>query len=71
MLARAIENSGFAAAANRTGEEHTYSFFGANVIVGPRGKLCRALDQVERNREDSQLMQIRGPHSYREIVRMY
>ena len=29
------------------------------------------LDEVRRHREDSQLMQIRQPRSYRQIVRMY
>ena len=71
MFARAIEKSVFVAAANRIGEEHTYNFPGANMIVAPRGGVCRALDQVERNREDTQLMQVGQPHSCREIVRMY
>jgi len=29
------------------------------------------LDEVRKNREETQLMQIRQPRSYRDIVRMY
>lgn len=85
VLARALENSVFVAAANRTGEEYTYSFFGSSLIAGPRGELYSTsaegtegygaaaldLDEVRKNREDTQLMQVRQPRSYREIVRMY
>jgi predicted amidohydrolase len=73
------------AAANRTGEEYTYHFFGGSLIAGPRGEVYSAsdddvegygvatidLDEVRKNREDTQLLQIRQPRSYREIVRMY
>lgn len=85
VFARALENSVFVAAANRIGEEYTYNFFGASIIVGPRGEVCSALDEevegyslatvdldeVRKNREDTQLLQVRQPRSYREIVRMY
>ncbi len=80
-----MENSLFIAAANRIGEEYTYSFFGSSMIVGPRGDIYSLLgediegyglatidlDEVRKNREDSQLLQVRQPRSYREIVRMY
>jgi len=85
VLTRALENSLFVAAANRIGEEYTYNFFGSSLIVGPRGEIYNALDEdregyglatidldeVKKNREDSQLLQVRQPRSYREIVRMY
>jgi predicted amidohydrolase len=73
------------AATNRVGEEYTYEFFGSSLIVGPQGEVYSNLDEgveayglatvdldeVRRNREDTQLLQIRQPRSYREIVRMY
>lgn len=85
VLTRALENSLFVAAANRSGEEYTYSFFGASSIISPRGEVLHAqeeqvegvglatldLDEVRKNREDTQLLQLREPRSYREIVRMY
>ena len=85
VLTRALENSVFVAAANRTGEEVTYRFFGGSLIAGPRGEVYSNsdedvegyglatidLDEVRKNREDTQLLQIRQPRSYREIVRMY
>jgi predicted amidohydrolase len=85
LHARAVENAVFVAAANRVGEEYTYRFFGSSTIVGPDGQVLSSLDedvegygvatmdldQVRRQREDSQLMQIRQPRSYRQIVRMY
>ncbi len=85
VLARAYENSVFLAAANRVGEEYTYSFFGQSMIVGPRGKLyssideeiegyCVAkidLDEVRRYREEFQFLQCRQPQTYRAIVRRY
>lgn len=85
VVTRALENSVFVAAANRTGEEYTYHFFGGSLIAGPRGEVYSAsdedvegygvatidLDEVRKNREDTQLLQIRQPRSYREIVRMY
>jgi predicted amidohydrolase len=85
VFARALENSLFVAAANRVGEEYTYNFFGNSLIVGPRGEPLHSmeeqtegygvatldLDEVRKNREDTQLLQIRQPRSYREIVKMY
>jgi predicted amidohydrolase len=44
-LARAYENACFVAAANRVGEEYTYSFFGSSMIIGPRGALYATLDE--------------------------
>jgi len=85
VFARALENSVFMAAANRVGEEYSYSFCGSSLIVGPRGEVYNTmeqgvegyglatidLDEVRKNREDTQLLQIRQPRSYREIVKMY
>lgn len=42
-LARAYENSMFLVAANRVGEDVTYSFFGDSMIVGPRGQVFATL----------------------------
>ena len=39
LRARAFENAVFVAAANRVGEEPSYTFFGQSTIVGPRGKV--------------------------------
>jgi predicted amidohydrolase len=80
-----LENALFVAAANRIGEEYTYDFFGSSLIVGPQGEVYSAqdegvegygvatidLDEVRKNREETQLLQIRQPRSYREIVKMY
>jgi predicted amidohydrolase len=85
VLARAYENSLFVAAANRVGEEYTYSFFGESMIVGPRGELCASvdeeiegyaiaridLDDVRKYREEFQLLQYRQPQTYRTVVRRY
>ena len=85
VLARALENSLFVAAANRVGEEYTYSFFGDSMVVGPRGELHGSvdqdvegytvaridLDQVRKYREELQLLQYRQPQTYRAIVRRY
>ncbi len=43
VLARAYENSCFIAAANRVGEDVTYSFIGDSMIVGPRGQVFASL----------------------------
>jgi predicted amidohydrolase len=39
VLARAYENALFVSAANRAGDDVTYSFFGDSMIVGPRGQV--------------------------------
>lgn len=43
VAARAYENSVFVAAANRVGEDVTYSFCGDSMIVGPRGQVFASL----------------------------
>lgn len=43
VMARAFENSCFIAAANRVGEDVTYSFIGDSMIVGPRGQMLASL----------------------------
>lgn len=43
VRARAYENSIFVAAANRVGEDVTYSFAGDSTIVGPRGQVYASL----------------------------
>lgn len=43
VLARAYENAMFVAAANRVGDDVTYSFFGDSMIVGPRGQVFASL----------------------------
>ena len=84
-LARAFENSVFVAAANRIGEEPSYSFFGQSMVVGPRGEVYSTmdeanegyalaridLDEVRRLREEYQLFQLRQPMIYRAIIRKY
>jgi predicted amidohydrolase len=83
--ARACENAIYLAAANRIGEEPSYSFGGGSVLVGPRGRRHTALneavegyavatvdlDEVRRVREESQLLQCRQPAAYRSLVRKY
>ncbi len=85
VLARAFENSVFVAAANRVGEEPSYTFFGQSMIVGPRGEVYSSideetegyalaridLDEVRRLREEYQLFQLRQPTTYRALVRRY
>jgi predicted amidohydrolase len=85
VQARALENSLYVVASNRTGEEYSYHFFGDSMVVGPRGE-CYAviddeiegyavatidLDAVRKTREESQLIQCRVPAAYRAIVRKY
>ncbi|MBI5712575.1 MAG: carbon-nitrogen hydrolase family protein [Chloroflexi bacterium] len=43
VMARAFENSCFIAAANRVGEDVTYTFIGDSMIVGPRGQTLASL----------------------------
>ena len=43
VLARAYENALFVAAANRVGDDVTYSFFGDSTIIGPRGQVYATL----------------------------
>jgi predicted amidohydrolase len=46
LQARAYENAVFVAAANRVGEEPSYTFFGQSGIVGPRGKVYASADDA-------------------------
>ena len=85
VLARAYENSLFVVAANRVGEEYTYSFFGDSMVVGPRGEVYASVDQdvegygvaridldsVRKYREELQFLQCRQPQTYRSVVRRY
>ena len=85
LLARAYENGVYVAAANRVGEEPSYTFFGQSGIIGPRGQIHAAvneptegyavarvnLDEVRHQREESQILQCRQPNAYRAIVKKY
>lgn len=53
LVARAFENSLFIAAANRIGDEYTYSFGGESAVVGPRGETYAHVgpDENERPKE--------------------
>ena len=84
-IARACENAVFIAAANRVGEEPSYSFGGESALVGPDGQVHTALDEavegyavatvdlddIRRVREEQQLLQCRQPTAYRALVRKY
>jgi predicted amidohydrolase len=83
--ARALENSLYIVASNRTGEEYSYHFLGDSRVVGPRGETYAFieeeiegyavapidLDLVRKTREELQLMQCRVPSAYRSVVRKY
>jgi omega-amidase len=83
--ARACENAVYITAANRIGDEPSYSFGGESMLVGPRGQVHTALDEavegyavatidldeVRRVREEVQLLQCRQPAAYRSLVRKY
>lgn len=85
LQARAYENAVFVAAANRVGEEPSYTFFGQSGIVGPRGKVYASadeategyvvatidLDEVRQVREETQVLQCRQPSAYRAVVKRY
>ena len=84
-VARACENAVYVAAANRVGEEPSYSFGGESALVSPRGQICTVLDEsvegyavatvdldeIRQVREESQLLQCRQPAAYRSLVRKY
>jgi len=57
-FARAYENSAFVVAANRSGEEYTYSFFGSSLIVGPRGEVLATVESSEEQKESYQVVKI-------------
>ncbi|RLC67172.1 MAG: carbon-nitrogen hydrolase family protein [Chloroflexi bacterium] len=85
LQARAYENAVFVAAANRVGEEPSYTFFGQSSIIGPRGKVYARvdepsegyavahidLDEVRQYREETQILQCRQPATYRAVVKKY
>jgi len=85
LLARAYENDVFIAAANRIGEEPSYTFAGQSAVLAPSGTLLAAmeepeegyvvvrldLDEIRRRREESQIILARQPGAYRAIVRKY
>ncbi len=85
LLSRAYENNCFVAAANRIGQDATYSFFGESMIISPRGQVYATVDQevegyavaridldeVRKYREEFQMFQGRQPSAYRAIVRAY
>jgi predicted amidohydrolase len=85
LLARAYENAVFVAAANRVGEEPSYTFFGQSSIIGPRGEVYASvdelsegyavarvdLDEVRQHREETQILQCRQPSAYRAVVKKY
>lgn len=85
LRARAYENTVFVAAANRVGEEPSYTFFGQSCVMGPRAKVHASvddpvegyavatinLDAVRTQREETQILQCRQPAAYRSIVRKY
>lgn len=85
LVARAYENDTFIAAANRVGEEPSYTFAGQSAVLSPSGEVLAALeepeegyivvrldlDEVRHRREESQIMLARQPNSYRPIVRKY
>jgi predicted amidohydrolase len=84
-MARACENAAYIAAANRVGQEPSYSFGGESILVGPRGQVHTALeeavegyavatvelDEVRKVREEHQILQCRQPAAYRALVRKY
>jgi predicted amidohydrolase len=85
LRARALENAVFVAAANRVGEEPSYTFFGQSAIVDPYGQFYAHveeptegyavatldLDRMRRRRDETQLLQCRHPSTYRDVSRKY
>jgi predicted amidohydrolase len=85
LRARAFENAVYVAAANRVGEEPSYTFFGQSAILGPQGRTYAVaeepvegyavaridLDLVRQQREETQILQCRQPPSYRAVVKRY
>ena len=79
-VARACENAVYIAAANRVGQEPSYTFGGESMLVGPRGGRCtprwmrrsRAMrsrpsiwTKFARRARSNQLLQCRQPAAYR------
>ncbi len=85
LQARAYENAVFVAAANRIGEEPSYTFFGQSAIVSPYGEIYASaeepdegyavatidLREVRQRREETQVLQCRHPDAYRAVVKKY
>ena len=85
LRARAYENAVFIAAANRVGEEPSYTFFGQSAIVDPYGQICALADEptegyavatidlarMRQRRDETQILQCRQPTTYRDVSRKY
>lgn len=85
LRARALENAIFVAAANRVGEEPSYTFFGDSAIVDPYGQFYATaeeptegyavatldLDRMRHRRDETQILQCRQPGTYRDVTRKY
>lgn len=85
LRARAYENAIFIAAANRVGEEPSYTFFGHSGIVDPYGQFYTTaeeptegyavatldLDRMRHRRDETQILQCRHPGTYRDVTRKY
>lgn len=85
LRARAYENAVFVAAANRVGEEPSYTFFGQSAIVDPYGQFYAAvedpaegyavatidLNRMRQRRDETQILQCRHPQTYRDVTRKY
>jgi len=61
LRARAYENSVFVAAANRVGEEPSYTFFGHSSIVGPRGKVYASIEASQAPDIDVETGEVETP----------
>ncbi len=85
LRARAYENAVFVVAANRVGEEPSYTFFGQSAIVDPYGQFYASLedptegyavatldlDRMRHRRSETQILQCRHPGTYRDVTRKY
>jgi predicted amidohydrolase len=85
LRARAYENAVFVAAANRVGEEPSYTFFGQSAIVDPYGQFYATvedpaegyavttidLNRMRQRRDETQILQCRHPETYRDVTRKY
>ena len=85
LRARAYENAVFVAAANRVGEEPSYTFFGQSAIVDPYGQFYATveeptegyavatldLNRMRQRRDETQILQCRQPQTYRDVTRKY
>jgi predicted amidohydrolase len=85
LRARAYENAVFVTAANRVGEEPSYTFFGQSAIVDPYGQFYATvedptegyavatidLNRMRQRRDETQILQCRQPQTYRDVTRKY